>query len=160
MPSCSTQKRRTKKRGVRKTSEKGLQTPGFAAKKRARRKHFRRDGVKTPNTALRTQIKKKVLLHGCGLCGCQLVDDNGRLLPKSRLDHCHRAEAPNGAGFLRGYLCTSCNALEGYYKWTKVGPDANRLLASAVRRKHDVICTKEDVCAFRQALEPVKKILF
>ena len=143
MPSSTAHKRKTKE---------SPKTPGRGVEVRAKR--FRRDGVKTPNTGLRALIKKKAILDGCGLCGCKLVDDNGRLLPKSRLDHCHRAEAPNGVGFLRWYLCVSCNALEGYYKWTKVS-NADERLASAVRRKHGVPCTTQHVFDFRN---PVRRL--
>jgi hypothetical protein len=134
-------------------------TPGSGVK-RAKRHHFQRDGVKTPTTALRIYFKHKVEKNGCGLCGTPLVGPDGILSHRARLDHCHRAEAPNGVGFLRGYLCASCNALEGYYKWTKVGTNADSLLASAVRRKHGVDCTTDDVCAFRQGLSKAVKKLF
>ena len=135
-------------------------TPGSCVK-RAKRYHFKRDGVKTPTTAARIYFKDKVEKNGCGLCGTSLVGPDGILSRRARLDHCHRAEAPNGVGFLRGYLCASCNALEGYYKWTKVGPNADSLLALAVRRKHGVDCTIRDICAFRQGLDdPVRRKLF
>ena len=132
-------------------------TPGSGVK-RARRIHFKKDGVKPPNTVKRNYFKSEVEKGGCGLCGTSLVGPDGLLSRRARLDHCHASEAPTGVGFLRGFLCVSCNALEGYYKWTKVGPDADKLLASAVRRKHGVKCTAKKVTSFRK--DPLRTKLF
>lgn len=146
--------RRTNQKKHGKTNRK---TPGSGVK-RARCNHFKRDGVKPPNTIACDFFKREVVNGGCGLCGTSLVELDGSLSRRARLDHCHASEAPTGVGFLRGYLCVSCNALEGYYKWTKVGPDADKLLASAVRRKHGVKCTKKRVTSFRK--DPLRTRLF
>ena len=135
----------------------GVKTPGSRLEERVRHYHFKRDGV-IPNKYARNYFKRKVVKGGCGLCGKRLVNKDGSLSRIARLDHCHASEAPTGVGFLRGYLCVSCNALEGYYKWTKVGPDADKLLASAVRRKHGVKCTKKRVTSFRK--DPLRTRLF
>ena len=154
MPSSKSKQRKTKKRGGRKTSKKkGLQTPGNAMKDRAKGRHFHRDGVETPKTALRDLMKKRVIKRGCELCGIGLVEPNGVLSRRARLDHCHKEEAPDGKGFIRGWLCASCNALEGCYKWTKVS-NADERLASAIRRKHHVKISAKRISSFRK--DPLK----